>query len=75
MALNAAGFEVNNIQDAHKHFFLGRHFTLKGYSYDAMGQVSLLLNYTELGSALLMHNFMMHKRQIQVKSDGLNVVY
>ena len=75
MALNAAGFQVNTVRDPHKQFFLGRRFALTGYSYDAMGQISLLLNYSELSSALLMHNFMMHKRQIQVKPDGVKVVY
>ena len=75
MALNAAGFQVNTVRDPHKQFFLGRRFALPGYSYDAMGQISLLLNYSELDSALLMHNFMMHKRQIQIKPDGVKVVY
>ena len=75
MALNAAGVEVNTVRDVHKHFFIGRRFALPGYSYDAMGQITLLLNDTELDSALLMHNFMIHKRQIQIKADGVNVVY
>ena len=75
MALKAAGYDVNTVRDAHKHFFVGRRLALQGYSYDAMGQISLLMNYTELSSALLMHNYLLHKRQIQIKPDGVNVVY
>jgi hypothetical protein len=75
LALQAAGMEVNNIKDSHTHWFLGRRFATKGYSYDAKGQVTLQLNYTSLDSALLLHNYMVHKRQIQVKPDGIAVVY
>ena len=76
MALNAAGFEVNTVKNSHKHWFLGRRLALKnGYSYDSQNQISLLMNYSELSSALLMHNFLVHKRQIQCTVNGINVVY
>ena len=74
LALHAAGREVNNVRDSHEHFFLGRRLALPGYSYDTLGQVTLNVNYSQV-AALMMHNFLMHKRQIKVKDDGIAVSY
>ena len=76
LSLHSAGFDVNYVKEPHKHFFLGRRLALRdGYSYDSKGQITVNLNYTELDSALLLHNFLVHKRRIQVKPDGISVVY
>ena len=76
LALHAAGYDVNYVREPHKHFFYGRRLALRdGYSYDSKGAITVNLNYTELSSALLLHNFLIHKRRIQVKPDGISVVY
>ena len=74
LALHASGWEVNNVRNSHEHFFLGRRLALPGYSYDTMGQITLNVNYSKV-NALMMHNFLMHKRQIKVKDDGIAVSY
>ena len=74
LALHASGWEVNNVRDSHEHFFLGRRLALPGYSYDTMGQITLNVNYAKV-NALMMHNFLMHKRQIKIKDDGIAVSY
>ena len=75
LSLKAGGFDVNTVRDSHKHWFLGRRLATQGYSYDARGEITLQLNYSKLDNALLMHNFLMHKRQVKVKPDGISVVY
>ena len=76
LSLHAAGYDVNYVREPHKHFFYGRRLALRdGYSYDSKGAITVNLNYTELSSALLLHNFLIHKRRIQVKPDGISVVY
>ena len=74
LALHASGWEVNNVRDSKDHFFLGRRLALPGYSYDTMGQITLNINYSKV-NALMMHNFLMHKRQIKIKDDGIAVSY
>ena len=74
LALHASGWEVNNVRDSKDHFFLGRRLALLGYSYDTMGQITLNINYSKV-NALMMHNFLMHKRQIKIKDDGIAVSY
>ena len=74
LALHASGWEVNNVRDSKNHFFLGRRLALPGYSYDTMGQITLNINYAKV-NALMMHNFLMHKRQIKIKDDGIAVSY
>ena len=74
LALHASGWEVNNVRNSAEHFFLGRRLALPGYSYDTLGAVTLNVNYSKV-SALMMHNFLMHKRQIKVKDDGIAVSY
>lgn len=74
LALHAAGWEVNNVRDSQEHFFLGRRLALPGYSYDTLGQITLNVNYAKV-NALMMHNFLMHKRQIKVKDGGIAVSY
>lgn len=70
----AAGFEVNNIKEMHDNFFYGRRLALKGYSYDTKGQITLEANFSKNG-AMLMHCFLIHKRQLQVSESGSRVVY
>ena len=74
LALRASGWEVNNVRNSHEHFFLGRRLALPGYSYDTLGAVTLNVNYSKV-SALMMHNFVMHKRQIKIKDSGIAVSY
>ena len=74
LALHAAGWEVNNVRNSAEHFFLGRRLALPGYSYDTLGQLTLNVNYSKV-NALMMHNFLMHKRQIKVKDGGIAVSY
>ena len=74
LALHASGWEVNNVRNSHEHFFLGRCLALPGYSYDTLGAVTLNANYSKV-SALMMHNFLMHKRQIKIKDSGIAVSY
>ena len=76
LALHAAGIDVNTVRDSHKHWFLGRRLALRdGYSYDAKGQITLNLNYVANGASMLLHNYLIHKRQIRGKPDGIAVVY
>jgi len=76
LSLHAAGYDVNYVREPHKHFFYGRRLALRnGYSYDSKGAITVNLNYTELSSSLLLHNFLIHKRRIQVKPDGISVVF
>ena len=74
LALHASGWEVNNVRNSHEHFFVGRRLSLPGYTYDCLSQVTLNINYSKV-SALMMHNFLMHKRQIKIKDSGIAVSY
>ena len=56
LGLTSADLDVNTVRDAHKHFALARRLSLPGYSYDAMGDMSIQLNFSTLGKALLLHN-------------------
>ncbi len=78
LALDASNIRVNNIQDSYDHFFVGRRLALPGYSYNCNrpqdGEIRLNVNYKEVNS-LMMHNFMMHLRQVQVQAGQIQIVY
>tara|TARA_Y100000114_G_scaffold88930_1_gene82439 strand:+ start:8167 stop:9789 length:1623 start_codon:yes stop_codon:yes gene_type:complete len=79
LALDAADIRVNNIKDSYEHFFIGRRLALPGYSYNCNrpqdGEIRLNVNYKEVGKSLMMHNFMVHLRQVQVQAGQINIVY
>ena len=75
LGLKSADLDVNTVRDAYKHFALARRLSLPGYSYDAMGDMSIQINFSTLGKALLLHNYVIHKRQFKCKVDGIAVVY
>lgn len=78
LSLNAAGISVNTVREAYEHFFIGRRLALPGYSYNCNrpneGQIRLNVNFNSVTS-LLMHNFLMHKRQLQIRPGSMQVVY
>ena len=74
-AIDAAGWEPNNIKDIHEHFFIGRRLALKGYSMDLNpNPITVNLNFKS-NPLLNVHCFLVHKRQVQVRDGGVNVVY
>ena len=79
LSLDAADIRVNNIKDSYEHFFIGRRLALPGYSYNCNrpqdGEIRLNVNYKEVGESLMMHNFMVHLRQVQVQAGQINIVY
>tara|TARA_R110000796_G_scaffold21308_3_gene62783 strand:- start:12593 stop:14014 length:1422 start_codon:yes stop_codon:yes gene_type:complete len=72
-ALQAAGIKVRDIRDVHTFFAVGRRFALKGYSFDALSQISLNLNFKEMEEPVVLMNYLYHKAQIQVRQNGINV--
>ena len=74
LALHATGWEVNDIRHSPDHMFYGRRLAMKGYSYDTQSQVTMNVNYQEV-SALMMHTFLIHLRDIIVSNDGIAVAY
>ena len=74
LALHATGWEVNDIRHSVDHMFYGRRLAMKGYSYPTEGAVTLNVNYQEV-SALMMHTFLIHLRDIIVSNDGIAVAY
>ena len=75
LGLKAGNIDVNTVRDAYSHFALARRLSLPGYSYDAMGEMSMQLDFKTLGESLLLHNYVIHLRQIKCKIDGIAVVY
>ena len=74
LALHATGWEVNDIRHSPDHMFYGRRLAMKGFSYSTEGAVTLNVNYQEV-SALMMHTFLIHLRDIIVSNDGIAVAY
>jgi len=78
LSLQAAGFDVNTIRDSYSHLFIGRRLALPQYSYNCNrpteGQIRLNVNYTNV-EALLMHSFLFHRRQLQIRPDSMQVIY
>jgi len=74
LGLQAAGYKVRDIRDVHKFMTIARRFALPGYSFDAQGQISMNLNYKDLSEPVVLMNYLHHKRQIQVRSEGISVV-
>lgn len=76
LALSAAGMPVNSIKDPSAHFFVGRRLAMTGYSYNANreGEIRLNLNFKQVAS-LLMHNYVMHLRSVEVLPGSINIIY
>ena len=75
-SLSSGGIAVNNIKNAYKHFFIGRRLAMKGYSYNMNreGEVRININYSKTGG-LLMENFVVCMRRLNITPTGIDIVY
>ena len=75
-SLSAGGIPVNNIKNNYKHFFIGRRLAMKGYSYNMAreGEVRININYSQTGS-ILMENYVVCMRRLNVLPSGIEIVY
>ena len=78
-ALGACDIKVNNIFKNFQHFFIGRRLATEGYSYNCNrpdeGEIRINVDYSSLAVPLLVHNFICHFRRINVRPDGIEIVY
>ena len=75
-ALASGGIPVNFIKDNYQHFFIGRRLAMKGFSYNMnrTGEVRLNVNYKQT-TALLMENFVVCMRRLNITPTGIDIIY
>lgn len=78
-ALGACDIKVNNIFKNFQHFFIGRRLATEGYSYNCNrpdeGEIRINIDYDDLSVPLLVHNYICHFRRINVRQDGIEIIY
>ena len=78
-ALGACDIKVNNIFKNFQHFFIGRRLATAGYSYNCNrpdeGEIRINIDYNSLAVPLLVHNYICHFRRINVRQDGIEIIY
>lgn len=77
LALTASKIPLNSVKKPADHFFIGRRLALDGYTYNTNkeGEIRLNLNFEEISTGVLMHNFVVHLRKIRISENAVDVIY
>ena len=72
--LACPNWSVASLKNPSQQFFVGRELAKPGYSYNCNSELALNINYLQV-SALLMHNYLCHLRQLDCRIDGVLISY
>ena len=72
--LACPNWSVTSLKNPSQQFFVGRELAKPGYSYNCNSELALNINYNSV-SALLMHNYLCHLRQLDCRLDGVMISY